>query len=85
MTKQTTMVVTGSLRVNLYHTLGEFSRRQIDVIYLFLFFFFYVFQKICFDISYQLSLIRVKCQGPFFAKYISKMSFAEMFTKHATR
>ena len=32
MTKQTTIVVIGSLRVNLYHSNGKFSRQVSDII-----------------------------------------------------
>ena len=60
--------------INIYHSLGKFSRRQMDDIFL-SFFLYFFFQKIGFDISCKLSpkeTICMKCQS-IFLKIIRKI------------
>ena len=55
-------VKTKTYTINLYHSLGSFSRRQIDDI------FSYFSHKTGFDISCKLSPIFIKCQNLFSEK-----------------
>ena len=67
-------------RIYLYHSLGNFSRRQIYILF---------FQKTCFDSSCKLSpkeTIWMKCQSLFSGKSKKKyykMSSAEIIIQHA--